>query len=154
MSAPLVDTVRERLGLAYTAHATMEGGDAWGQFLVHAITTPDKLQELVAATGRLLRAQCAAIDPVHLERARNQLALSRVQASERTYAAMEQAVEELFASGSVLPIEQVLALVDSITAEEVQAVFTRMLASPPALAITGKGASARLARQLAATLAG
>ncbi|RYF70025.1 MAG: insulinase family protein, partial [Comamonadaceae bacterium] len=149
MSAPLVDTVRERLGLAYTAHATMDGGDLWANFVVHAVTTPDKLDALVTATGGLLHAQAQAIDPVHLERAKNQLTLSRVRAGERTYAAMEQAVEEVFASGTATPMDDALALIDDIGAAEVQEVFCRMLANPPALAIAGKGASARLARQLA-----
>ena len=39
------------------------------------------------------------------------------------------------------------------SADEVRAVFERMLQSRPALAITGKGASVRAARQLAACLA-
>ena len=43
----------------------------------------------------------SAIDPVHLERAKNQLAVSRVRSSERTYATMERAVEELFVRGMV-----------------------------------------------------
>jgi predicted Zn-dependent peptidase len=153
MSAPLVDTVREQLGLAYTAHSTIDSGDVWANFVVHAVTTPDKLDALVTATGGLLRAQAAAIDPVHLERAKNQLTVSRVRAEERTYATMEQAVEELFASGTVTPMAEAIAMIDDIGAEEVRAVFERMLASPPALAITGKGVSARTARQLAARLA-
>ncbi|MBA2962113.1 MULTISPECIES: M16 family metallopeptidase [Ramlibacter] len=153
MSAPLVDTVREQLGLAYTAHSTVDSGDAWANFVVQAVTTPDKLDALVTATGRLLRAQAGAIDPVHLERAKNQLTVSRVRAGERTYATMEQAVEELFASGTVTSIPQALALIDDIDADEVRAVFERMLANPIALAITGKGASARGARQLVASLA-
>jgi len=153
MSAPLVDTVRERLGLAYTADSTMDSGDVWASFVVHAVTTPDKLDALVTATGRLLRAQATTIDPVHLERAKNQLTVSRVRAGERTYATMEQAVEELFASGTVTPMADAIAMIDEIGAEEVRAVFERMLANPPALAITGKGASARIARQLAACLA-
>ena len=153
MSAPLVDTVRERLGLAYTAHATMDSGDVWANFVVHAVTTPDKLDALVAATGDLLRAQAIAIDPVHLERAKNQLTVSRVRAAERTYATMEQAVEELFASGTVTPMAEAMAMIDDIGADEVRAVFERMLAHPPALALTGKGASARTARRLAACLA-
>jgi predicted Zn-dependent peptidase len=99
MSAPLVDTVREQLGLAYTAHSTMDSGDVWANFVVHAVTTPDKLDALITATGGLLRAQATTIDPVHLERAKNQLTVSRVRAEERTYATMERAVEELFASG-------------------------------------------------------
>ena len=117
-----------------------------------AVTTPDKLDALVAAAGELLRAQASAIDPVHLERARNQLTVSRVRAAERTYATMELAVEELLASGAVMPTADTLALIEDIGADEVRAVFERMLAQPPALAITGKGANARAARQLAARL--
>ncbi len=153
MSSPLVDTVREQLGLAYTAHSTMDGGDVWANFVVHAVTTPDKLDALVSATGSLLRAQAAAIDPVHLERAKNQLTVSRVRSGERTYAAMEQAVEELFASETVTPMADAIALIDDIGADEVRAVFERMLSHPPALAITGKGAGARSARQMASRLA-
>jgi predicted Zn-dependent peptidase len=153
MSSPLSDTVRERLGLAYTAHTMIDSGDVWANFLVHAVTTPDKLAPLVAATGKLLREQATSIDPVHLERAKNQLTVSRVRAGERPYATMEQAVEELFATGAVTPLHDVVAMIDSIGADEVQAVFARMLAHPPAVAITGKGAGAPLARQLAASLA-
>lgn len=153
MSSPLSDTIREKLGLAYTVDASIDKGDVWGNFVVHAVTTPDNLDALVAATGDLLRAQAAAIDPVHLERAKNQLTVSRVRAAERTYATMEQAVEELQASGTVTSLAQTLAMVEAIGADEVRAVFARMLAHAPALAITGKGASARGARQLAARLA-
>jgi hypothetical protein len=80
------------------------------------------------------------------------LIVSRVRAGERTYAAMEQAVEELFASATVMPIADAIAAIEDICADEVRAVFERMLANPPALAIAGKGASARAARQLAARL--
>ncbi len=153
MSAPLADTIRERLGLAYTADATLDKGDAWANFVVSAVTTPDKLDALVAATGELLRAQAAAIDPVHLERAKNQLAVSRVRAAERPYATMEQAVEELLACGAVLSLPETLAMIQDIGADEVRAVFERMLAHPPALAVTGKGVSAKAARQLAGRFA-
>ncbi|MBS0343662.1 MAG: insulinase family protein [Proteobacteria bacterium] len=152
MSAPLVERVREQLGLAYTAHATMDSGDVWANFVVHAVTTPDKLDALVSSTASLLRAQATNIDPVHLERAKNQLIVSRVRAGERTYAAMEQAVEELFASATVTPMADAIAAIEDISAQEVQAVFERMLAHRPALAIAGKSASARTARQLAARL--
>jgi len=154
MSSPLVDTVREQLGLAYTTYATVDSGDVWANFVVHAVTTPDKLDALLAATGRLLREQAAGIDPVQLERAKNQLTVSRVRAGERTYATMEHAVEELFASDTVTPMGDVLAMIEAVTAEEVRSVFVRMLAHPPALAITGKGANAKTAVKLAACIAG
>ena len=153
MSAPLTDTIRERLGLAYTAESSMEHGDVWFNFLVHAITTPDKLEQLMTATGGLLRAQATRIDPVHLERAKNQLSVSRVRSSERTYATMERAVEEVFMRGIVTSTGETLAMIETITADEVRAVFERMLQQRPALAITGKAATTRAASQLAATLA-
>jgi predicted Zn-dependent peptidase len=153
MSAPLTDTVRERMGLAYTAHSTSESGDAWFNFIVHAITTPDKLEQLMGATGGLLRAHAGEIDLVHLERAKNQLAVARVRSSERTYAAMERAVEDLFVRGAPTTAQETIALIETITPDEVRAVFGRMLAHPPALSITGKGANAKSARELAGLLA-
>jgi predicted Zn-dependent peptidase len=90
---------------------------------------------------------------VHLERAKNQLAVSRVRSSERAYATMERAVEELFVRGTVTSTDETIAIIESITADEVRAVFERMLQHPPSLSITGKGASTRAARQLVAALA-
>ena len=152
MSSPLIDTVRERLGLAYTADASLDSGDAWLNFVVHAVTTPDKVQALVEATGELLQAQAIALDPVHLERAKNQLTVSHVRARERPFATMERAVEELFANGTLTPLAETIALIDDIDSEEVRDVFVRMLAHPPALSITGKGVSAKSARLLVAAL--
>jgi predicted Zn-dependent peptidase len=153
MSAPFPDTVRERLGLAYTAHASAESGDTWSNFVVHAITTPDKLEPLLAATGGLLRQHMGPLDPLHLERARNQLAVSRVRSSERTYAVMERAVEELFLRGSVSSTAETISMIETISEDEVREAFQRMLQHPPALAITGKGASSKSAKQLAGMLA-
>jgi hypothetical protein len=76
-----------------------------------------------------------------------------VRTAERTYATMERAVEELFLRGSVTSVGETIALIETIGADEVRAVFERMLQHAPALAITGKGATARAARELAGTLA-
>jgi predicted Zn-dependent peptidase len=90
---------------------------------------------------------------VHLERAKNQLIVSRVRAAERTYATMERAVEELFVRGVPSSTAESIAIIETLTADEVRAVFERMLRHPPALAITGKSATAKSAKQLVATLA-
>jgi len=153
LSAPFTDTVRERLGLAYTAQSSADHGDVWSNLVVHAVTTPDKLEQLMTVTGTLLREQAERIAPVHLERAKNQLAVSRVRSSERTHATMERAVEELFARGTVTPAAETLSLIEAITADEVRAVFQELLQHRPALAITGKGATSKAAKQLAAALA-
>jgi predicted Zn-dependent peptidase len=90
---------------------------------------------------------------VHLERAKNQLTVSRVRSSERTYATMERAVEELFMRGMVTSTNETISVIETITADEVRTVFERMLQHRPALAITGKAATAKTAKQLASTLA-
>ncbi len=61
-------------------------------------------------------------------------------------------MEELFAHGTVTPLAETIALIGDIRSEEVREVFARMLAYPPALSITGKGVSAKSAKQLAASL--
>lgn len=43
---------------------------------------------------------------------------------------MEQAVEELFASGTVTPMADAMAIIEDIGADEVRAVFEQMLANP------------------------
>jgi hypothetical protein len=52
------------------------------------------------ATGALLRAQAAGIDPVHLERAKNQLAVSRVRVLRAHLRHDGAAVEELLAAAA------------------------------------------------------
>lgn len=154
MSAPFTDTVRERLGLAYTAHAYVENGEGWFNFIVQAVTTPDKLDPLAGATGELLREQAQRLDPVQLERAKNQLVVSRVRTGERSYAAMERAVDDLFFLGAVPAMNETIALIEDITADEVRSVFERMLQHPVALAMTGKAATAKRAKELAARVGG
>ena len=65
---------------------------------------------------------------------------------------MERAVEELFVRGSVTSVQESIAMIDSISADEVRLVFERMLQHRPALAITGKAATGKAARELAAAL--
>jgi predicted Zn-dependent peptidase len=154
MSAPLSDTVRERLGLAYSVGASMEHGDAWNDFLVHATTSPDQVERVLAETGALLRGHALQLDPVHLERARNQLMVARIRALERSHATLERSVEELFVDGVVAPAGETLAAIQDLREDEVRAVFAGMLEGTPALAITGRNASTRRARELAKVLAG
>ena len=66
---------------------------------------------------------------------------------------LEDAALDLFVLGRVRSRAELLARVDAVRGEDVRAVFARMLAAPPALAIAGrmkKGASER-ARALFAT---
>ena len=101
-----------------------------------------------------MREHALHVDPVHLERARNQLMVARIRALERSHATLERAAEELFVHGVVAPPGETLAAIQDLRADEVRAVFAGMLEGTPALAITGRNASTRRARELARVLAG
>jgi predicted Zn-dependent peptidase len=139
MSAPLVDQVRERLGLAYHVAAEAEASDVHGLLIVDAITQPDKLLEYLRTVGRLLKAQAQGIDPLQLERARNQLLVQAVHKQERPFSAIEAAAEQLFVHGRLIGADETVAQIEAVTAEQVRAVFESMLRAAPAMGLASRG---------------
>lgn len=139
MSAPLVDQVRERLGLAYHVAAEAEASDVHGLLIVDAITQPDKLMEYLRTVGRLLKAQAQGIDPLQLERARNQLLVQAVHKQERPFSAIEAAAEQLFVHGRLIGADETVAQIEAVTAEQVRAVFESMLRAAPAMGLASRG---------------
>jgi predicted Zn-dependent peptidase len=148
MSAPLVDAVRERLGLAYSVGATADMGDLHGAFMVDATTTPDKLPALTGELARLLSEQARAISATDLERARNQLRVSLVRTAERPLRMAQRCVEQLWAGQGAFTVAGGLAAVDAIDAGAVRGVFERMLQVPAATVLVGSGATLKAAREL------
>jgi predicted Zn-dependent peptidase len=138
MSSPLMNEIRERRGLVYYAACSADILEACGQFVIEASTTPDKVEELLRETRRLLVAHADAVGAVDLERARNQIAVRRVRALERPVRRIEDAALDLFVHGRVRSPEELRDRVQSVDADAVRAAFARMLAAPPALAIAGK----------------
>src|SRR6187455_2053606 len=146
MSSPLMDEIRERRGLVYYASCAAEVNELCGRFVIEASTSPAQLDEFLAEVRRLLEARAAAIDPTELERARRQIGVRTLRAQERPTRRLEDAALDLFVHGRVRSRAELLARVDAVRGEDVRAVFARMLAAPPALAIAGrmkKGASER-----------
>jgi predicted Zn-dependent peptidase len=146
MSSPLMDEIRERRGLVYYASCAAEVNELCGRFVIEASTSPAQLDEFLAEVRRLLEARAAAIEPAELDRARRQIAVRTLRAQERPTRRLEDAALDLFVHGRVRSRAELLARVDAVGGEDVRAVFARMLAAPPALAIAGrmkKGASDR-----------
>jgi len=146
MSSPLMDEIRERRGLVYYASCAAEVNELCGRFVIEASTSPAQLDEFLAEVRRLLEARAVAIEPAELDRARRQIAVRTLRAQERPTRRLEDAALDLFVHGRVRSRAELLARVDAVGGEDVRAVFARMLAAPPALAIAGrmkKGASER-----------
>ena len=138
MSSPLMDSLRERLGLVYYAACSADLDDLAGQFVIEASMSPAHLPAFADEVQRLRATQAAAIDPLHLERARNQIAVRRLQTWERPSRRLEEAVLDLFTFERVRSrAERKLAL-QAVSASEVREVFERLIAGPVAVGAAGK----------------
>ena len=138
MSSPLMDEIRERRGLVYYASCTAEVHELAGLFVVEASTAPEHVDEFLVEVRRLLDAQAAAIAPIDLERARNQMAVRSLRASERPTRRLEDAALDLFVHGRVRSRRELTARTEAVTAGEVRDAFARMLSTRGAVAIAGK----------------
>jgi predicted Zn-dependent peptidase len=138
MSSPLMNEIRERRGLVYYAACSADVLESCGQFVIEASTTPDKVEELLRETRRLLLAQAQELSPVDLRRARNQLAVRRLRAQERPARRVEDAALDLFVHERVRSPAELRERIEAVTADEVREVFAGMLSAPPALALAGK----------------
>jgi predicted Zn-dependent peptidase len=138
MSSPLMDEIRERRGLVYYAACSADVMAQAGQFVVEASTSPEHLDEFMAEVTRLLQSHAEAIEPVHLERARNQLAVRDLDVLERPFRLLEEAAQDLFVRGELRTRAEWLQRIEAVTADEVRAVFQRMLAAGASVAVAGK----------------
>ncbi len=151
MSSPLLDQLRERRGLVYHADCWTDVREAYGQFVIEASTPRERLGEYLEEVTRLLRQHGGAIDPIGLERARNQVAVRVLADHESATERLELAALDLFALGRVRPRRELLAGFASVDAAGVRDAFALMFEARPAVAIAGdiaRGEAERLARRV------
>lgn len=145
MSSPLLDDLRERRGLAYYVSCSADILPLTGEFVVEAATDPKQAEELLGAVAQLLRRHAEGpVDATGLERARNQIAVRTLRALEQPAKQLEAAAQDLFTFGRLRDTQDWLTRLQATSAQEVQGVFGRLLASPAAMALAGSiPASAR-----------
>jgi predicted Zn-dependent peptidase len=149
MSSPLLDQIRERRGLVYHADCTADVTDLCGKFVIEASTAPEHLLEYFIEVTRLLREHTTFIDPVELERARNQIIVRSLCAQEVSAQRLEGAALDLFTFGRVREREEVMAGFAAVSSDQVREAFARMQDAGAAVALAGrigKVAPERIAR--------
>ena len=155
MSSPLMEHLRERLGLVYHAACSADVYDMCGQFVIEASMAPERLDECLAEITRLLLAQAEAIDPVDLDRARHQIAVRRLRVEEKPSQMLEEAALDLFCFDRVRSATARSERLASVSSAEVRAVFERGLARGVSVAVTGqvgRGLRERVRQKMAAVL--
>lgn len=138
MSSPLMDSLRERLGLVYYAACSADLDDLAGQFVIEASMAPANIPAFADEVTRLLRAQADKIAPPQWERARNQIAVRRLQNWERPSRRLEDAVLDLFAFGRVRSRAERQTTLDAVTPRQVRKVFGEILDGPVAVGAAGR----------------
>lgn len=151
MSSPLLDQLRERRGLVYHADCWTDVREAYGQFVIEASTPHERLGEYLAEVTRLLRQHGRGVDPIGLERARNQLAVRVLADCESPAQRLESAALDLFALGRVRSPRELLSAFTAVDEDDIREAFAQMFEARPAVAIAGdvaRGEAERLARQV------
>lgn len=151
MSSPLLDRIRERKGLAYYTHASADVLGLWGQFVVEASVAPEHLDEFCLEVRGLMLELARGVEPVHLERARNQLTVRALRSTEQPFRRVEEACLDLLFLGRVRSRAQSLSRLRRVSGARVAESFAAMLAAPLAAAVTGRlprGARERVAERL------
>jgi predicted Zn-dependent peptidase len=138
MSSPLMDQIRERRGLVYYAACSADVLDLCGQFVIEASTAPEHVDEFFVEVMRLLDEHAQRIDPVDLERARNQLLVRSLRVQEKPYRQLEEAALDLFVHGAVRARAERLERIEAVTTDDLRDTFARMLAAGASVAMAGK----------------
>ncbi len=131
MSSRLFQEIRERRGLAYSVYSfTSQYADA-GLFGIYAGCAPRRAPEVLRLCRQQLEQLCAAgLDATELARAKGQTKGALVLGLEDTGSRMSQLGKSELTHGRLLSVDDTLARIDAVTADDVRQVAADVLASP------------------------
>lgn len=143
MSSPLFNEVREKRGLAYSIGSGAELRDNDAHMYIYSGTTEEHLDLMFETVLNVLNDHTQNVNEADLERARNSLAVIQIRKSERPFSIASSAAEDLFNVGRIVAEKEILERIEAVTAEDVKASVSRMLAKAPSVSVVGKGADDR-----------
>jgi predicted Zn-dependent peptidase len=140
MSSRLFQEVREKRGLCYTISAFHAPYQDVGMFGIYAGTDAADVEELMDVAVGETAAAAAGITEAEVNRAKAQIKVSLLMALESSGARARQLAGQILTYGRPLPIEELVARIDSVTVESTRAAGTALMArARPAVAALGPG---------------
>ena len=138
MASRLFQEVREQRGLVYSVYSYNGMYEDSGTFAVYAGTTPRKADEVLKVPrDELDRALADGLSDEELERAKGHLAGATILALEDTGSRMSRLGKALTTGAPLLTLDETLAAIGAVTADDVRDVARAMLAGPWTLAMVG-----------------
>ena len=142
MSSRLFRSIREERGLAYSCYSASSAYADVGSFSVYAGCQPDHLGEVAKLIGQELALVAeSGLQAKELARVQGQLTGSLVLALEDTESRMSRIGKALLVRKDFRTIEDELAAIRAVTAEDVAALAKRLLRRPLSAAVVGPYAS-------------
>lgn len=138
MSSRLFQEIRERRGLAYSVYSYASQYADSGHFGVYAGCAPGKVHEVLdLIRAELARLAADGITDEELSRGRGMTKGSFVLGLEDTGSRMSRLAKGELLYDDLLSVDELLARVDAVTADEVNRVAAELLTRPMSLAVVG-----------------
>jgi predicted Zn-dependent peptidase len=144
MSSRLFKEVRERRGLAYSIGSSVSRYNDTGTLSISAGVSPEKVTETIKVVKEELRKLVdEAVGDEELTKARDYTSGSFRLSLETPMALAQRTGEQLLMLGEIEPIEDMVARLEAVTAEDVQRVARRLLRDDNlSMSLVGPGADA------------
>jgi predicted Zn-dependent peptidase len=146
MSSRLFQAAREERGLCYSIYTFHAPYADTGMFGLYAGTDVADAQELMRVVVGEMEAAAAGLTEAEVNRAKAQMKSGLLMALESSGARAEQLARQMIIHGRVIPVTEIVALVDEVTVESARAAGQALIArSRPAIAVLGPGGLERAA---------
>ena len=138
MSSRLFQRIREERGLAYSVYSFSSGYSDAGAFGVYAGCQPGKADEVLGLMVTELAAVASgALDEAEIERGKGQMRGGIVLGLEDSGSRMTRIGKSEMVYGDVMGVDELLRLIDSVTAADVAEVAADLLTRPRCLTVVG-----------------
>jgi predicted Zn-dependent peptidase len=153
MASRLFQEAREKRGLCYTIFAQASAWAETGMMTIYAGTGGEELAGLVDLTVDELVRAAQDLNDAEIARARAQIKAGLVMGLETPGARAERMAALLSIWGKVIPIEDTIARIDAVDAQQARAAVAKVISSRPALALYGPVEGARTSDGIAERIA-
>ncbi len=128
MSSRLFMEVREKRGLAYSVHASVDKYPDTGSFIVQAGVEHGKLEKAVETIlAEFRKIKRVKVSATELKKAKSYMKGTMTLALETSDSVAQHAASSLITLGRVRPLEEVIKGIDAVTTEDVQRVAREIL---------------------------
>lgn len=138
MSSRLYQEIREKRGLVYTINSFNQALKSTGVFGIYAGTTPNELQELLPVVAEeIKKITQEKVSDIELNRAKTQIKASLLMSLESSSTTAEIIARQMLLYNRVIPTEETVAKIESITKEKLLATAQQIFTTTPTYALLG-----------------